>query len=373
MSVFFQPIEPYGIQSGFLDRFVDFPFPQYLRSHDIREIELRRRDRRLRVGRENASPPPILRNRVPFGTLRSHTLEQSGKMGVCFFPSGMRGEASGRGAARARHFRTHPPPSTGHYGFFSRHPPVRWRQRPAQVRAAPALRREHRFDATAAADVPRVAKFRMIRPPRERRARARRDVPVGSDDPGLTSTPPAASPGPPPRARTSRPRATSRCVPSSYAFLEIFGDARGLGKKTRSRRRAGCGARSGRTRVRAAARAPGRRPGEYARALVAFPARSDARRPRVPPSTTASRGSNAPPSVDAPPRQVDGALLFEPRTRQLDVLPLWWFFLFGSVFFSLVVHVVDRKAHLKSPRYYVTLNRLAPRAMRPTPPRRRGP
>jgi hypothetical protein len=133
---------------------------------------------------------------------------------------------------------------------------------------------------------------------------------------------PPPPPGPPPRARTSRPRATSRCVPSSCAFFEIFGDARGLGKKTRSRRRAGCGARSSRTRVRAAARAPGRRPGEYARALVAFPARSDARRPRVPPSTTASRGSNAPPSVDAPPRQVDGALFFEPRTRQLDVLPL---------------------------------------------------
>lgn len=290
------------------------------------------------IGASESGAKTLLRR--PFCAIACHlarsevTPSSSPEKWVCVFSrSGMRGEASGRGAARARHFRTHPPPSTGHYGFFSRHPPVRWRQRPAQVRAAPALRREHRFDATAAADVPRDAKFRMIRPPRERRARARRDVPVGSDDPGLTSTPPAASPGPPPRARTSRPRATSRCVPSSYAFLEIFGDARGLGKKTRSRRRAGCGARSSRTRVRAAARAPSRRPGECARALVAFPARSDARRPRVPPSTTASRGSNAPPSVDAPPRQVDGALFFEPRTRQLDVLPLWWFFSFGSVLF----------------------------------------
>jgi hypothetical protein len=110
MSVFFQPIEPYGIQSGFLDRFVDFPFPQYLRSHDIREIELPTRDRRLRVGRENASPPPILRNRVPFGTLRSHTLEQSGKMGVCFFPLG-NARRSFRTRRGARATLPHPPPT----------------------------------------------------------------------------------------------------------------------------------------------------------------------------------------------------------------------------------------------------------------------
>ena len=193
------------------------------------------------IGASESGAKTLLRR--PFCAIACHlarsevTPSSSPEKWVCVFSSrsGMRGEASGRGAARARHFRTHPPPSTGHYGFFSRHPPVRWRQRPAQVRAAPALRREHRFDATAAADVPRDAKFRMIRPPRERRARARRDVPVGSDDPGLTSTPPAASPGPPPRARTSRPRATSRCVPSSCAFFEIFGDARGHERKRDAR------------------------------------------------------------------------------------------------------------------------------------------
>ena len=76
----------------------------------------------------------------------------------------------------------------------------------------------------------------MIRPPRKRRARARRDARVGSDDPGLTSNPPpVAFPGPLPRARTSRPRATSRCVPSSCAFFEIFGDARGHERKRDAR------------------------------------------------------------------------------------------------------------------------------------------
>ena len=146
---------------------------------------------------------------------------RSGKPGVRLRRE-MRGEGSAARRA-AQHFRTHPPPSTGPHGLFSRHPPVRWRQCPAQVRAAPALRREHRLDSNSrgATDVSRSAHSAMIRPRRERRARARRDASVGSDDPGLTNTPFATSAGLPPRARTSRPRATSRCVPGSCA---LFGD-----------------------------------------------------------------------------------------------------------------------------------------------------
>ena len=372
MASFFPAIEPYGIQSGFLDRFVDFSFVQWFRSHAIRETDAPRRDRALASRLENASPPPISRNRVPFGTLRSHTLGQSGKMEVRVFSLG-NARRSFRTRRGARATLPHTPPTLHRSLWLLLSPPT---SSLASTPSSSACRarsptrtpvRRHRR-----ADVPRDAKSAMIRPPRERRARARRDAPVGSDDPGLTSTLPAASTGPPPRARTSRPRATSRCVPSSCAFFEIFGDARGLGKKTRSRRRAGCGARSSRARARAAARAPGRRLGGRARALVAFPARSDARRPRVPPPAPPP-----PPGFERASKRrrataTSGRWRFSNHERASWMCsPSASFFSFRARFFSHHHRRRSKRSPPSPPLHH--LFRLAPRAMRPTPPRRRGP
>ena len=263
---------------------------------------------------------------------------RSGKPGVRLRRE-MRGEGSAARRA-AQHFRTHPPPSTGPHGLFSRHPPVRWRQCPAQVRAAPALRREHRLDSNSrgATDVSRSAHSAMIRPRRERRARARRDASVGSDDPGLTNTPFATSAGLPPRARTSRPRATSRCVPGSCA---LFGDiwrhvgSRNEEKETPAPRRMWralepCARASGRARGGPATREIS---ASYRRVSRAFQGPATA---RTPGRATPPGGSNAP--LDAPPR-TSGWRVFEPRTRQLDVLPLGIFFSCFTRFF------VDRFAH----------------------------
>ena len=242
---------------------------------------------------------------------KTHPRQVHRKMGV-FLASGMRGEGSGRGRPSVRHFRTHPTfhrsswlllsPPTSSLALTLSSSACRARsptRTPVRTsRAARVAKRTISHDTTAA-ETARPGATRRAR--RFRRSRA--DI----------HPPPVAFPGPLPRARTSRPRATSRCVPSSCAFFEIFGDA-GSRKKTRRPLRAGCRARSSRARAPAAARAAGHRPGTWAHALVAFPERSDARSPSPAPPPV---GSNAPSRRRRATRTSGASAVFEPRTRRV--------------------------------------------------------
>lgn len=184
----------------------------------------------------NPTAKPLLR--LPFRHRRAiwhapkthpRTVRENG----CFSRVGnARGRFRGRRAAR--HFRTHPTfhrsswlllsPPTSSLALTLSSSACRARsptRTPVRTsRAARVAKRKISHDTTAA---------ETARPGATRRARRFRR-------PRADIQPlPVAFPGPLPRARTSRPRATSRCVPSSCAFFEIFGDARGHERKRDAR------------------------------------------------------------------------------------------------------------------------------------------
>ena len=237
-------------------------------------------------------------------------------------------EGSGRERRPSvRHFRTHPTFHRSSWLLLS--PPtssLALTLSSSACRARSPTRTPVRTSRAA-----RVAKRTWaIRPPRKRRARARRDARVGSDDPAadIQPPPPVAFPGPLPRARTSRPRATSRCVPSSCAFFEIFGDAGSRENETPAPRRM---SRAFESRARASRRARGglHRPGTWAHALVAFPERSDARSPSPAPPPV---GSNAPSGRRRATRTSGASAVFRttnaPSWRVLSQIPLRCFGVF---------------------------------------------
>ena len=320
----------------------------------------------------NPTAKPLLR--LPFRHRRAiwhapkthpRTVRENG----CFSRVGnARGRFRGRPAAR--HFRTHPtfhrsswlllsPPTSSLALTLSSSAcracsPTRTPVRTS--RAARVAKRKISHDTTAA-ETARPGATRRAR--RFRRPRA--DI----------QPPPVAFAGPLPRARTSRPRATSRCVPSSCAFFEIFGDA-GSRKKTRRPLRAGCRARSSRARARAAARAAGHRPVTWAHALVAFPERSDARSPSPAPPPV---GSNAPSRRRRATRTSGASAVFESRTRLVGALchcsPC------GVFCDRSTTRAGPRRSPTRPPPFPSTTPRDTKRpalwAMLPTPPRRLSP
>jgi len=200
-------------------------------SLELRETNASRFAIREQSNRETASPPPISSSACHLARSETHprTVRENG----CFSRVGnARGRFRGRPAAR--HFRTHPTfhrsswlllsPPTSSLALTLSSSACRARsptRTPVRTsRAARVAKRKISHDTTAA-ETARPGATRRAR--RFRRPRA--DI----------QPPPVAFPGPLPRARTSRPRATSRCVPSSCAFFEIFGDARGHERKRDAR------------------------------------------------------------------------------------------------------------------------------------------
>ena len=106
---------------GFCECFV----PCLAFSLELRETKVSRFPIREHSNRETVSPPPI--SSIGCHLARSEdTPSASPPENGCFSRVGNAGKVPDAGGYLCA-TSAHTPPSTGHHGFFSRHPPVRWR------------------------------------------------------------------------------------------------------------------------------------------------------------------------------------------------------------------------------------------------------